>query len=137
IISIHVPYNPHTHHLINSENVGIIKKGAYLINTARGAVVETEALVMALENGTLAGAGLDVLEEEGDLSDETQLLNAPHPNEAELKITLANHYLIDHPRVVITPHAAFNTTEAIMRILDTTIKNIKNFIANTPTNIVS
>ncbi|HUY05115.1 MAG TPA: NAD(P)-dependent oxidoreductase [Candidatus Paceibacterota bacterium] len=137
IISIHVPYNPHTHHLINSENVGIIKKGAYLINTARGAVVETEALVSALENGTLAGAGLDVLEEEGDLSDEVQLLTAPHPNEAELKITLANHYLIDHPRVVITPHAAFNTTEAIIRILDTTIGNIKSFAKGSPTNTIA
>ncbi len=137
IISIHVPYNPHTHHLINKENVGIIKKGAYLINTARGAVVETEALVMALENGTLAGAGLDVLEEEGDLSDEVALLTAPHPNETELKITLANHYLIDHPRVIITPHAAFNTTEAITRILDTTIGNIQSFVNGSPTNVLA
>ena len=137
IISIHVPYNPHTHHLINKENIGMIKKGAYLINTARGAIVETEALVMALENGTLAGAGLDVLEEEGDLNDEMQLLSAPHPNEEALKITLANNYLIDHPRVVVTPHAAFNTTEAIMRILDTTIGNIQSFEKGSPTNALA
>ena len=134
IISIHVPYNPHTHHLINKENIGTIKKGAYLINTARGTVVETEALVMALGNGTLAGAGLDVLEEEGDLNDEMQLLTAPHPNEEELKVTLANNYLIDHPRVIVTPHAAFNTTEAITRILDTTIGNIRSFEAGSPEN---
>ena len=137
IISLHVPYSAHTHHLINRENIGNIKKGAYLINTARGAVVETDALVQALESGTLAGAGLDVLEEEGDLSDETQLLNAPHPNEEVLKTTLANHYLINHPRVIVTPHVAFNTTEAIERIIDTTIGNIRSFVAGSPTNVVS
>ena len=136
VISIHVPYNPHTHHLINKENVSTIKKGAYLINTSRGAVVETDALVDALRSGILAGAGLDVLEEEGDLVDETALLSAPHPNEAALKITLENHYLISHPRVIVTPHLAFNTTEAVERILDTTIENIQHFEAGTPTNSI-
>lgn len=135
IITLHVPYNAHTHHLINKENIGLIKKGAYLINTSRGAVVETDALVEALQNGTLAGAGLDVLEEEGDLADETALLSAPHPNEALLKVTLENHYLIDHPRVIVTPHLAFNTTEAMTRIIDTTITNIQNFAAGTPANV--
>ncbi len=137
VISLHVPYNPHTHHLINKENVGSIKKGAYLINTSRGAVVETEALVEALKNGTLAGAGLDVLEEEGDMADETALLVQPHPNEDALKIALANHYIIDHPRVIVTPHAAFNTTEAITRILDTTIDNITAFATGAPQNALA
>lgn len=137
IITIHVPYNAHTHHLINKENIGSIKKGAYLINTARGAIVETEALVAALESGILAGAGLDVLEEEGDLADEMQLLAAPQPNEDALRVTLENHYLISHPRVVVTPHAAFNTSEAVTRILDTTIENIQQFSAGTPTNSAS
>lgn len=137
IISLHVPYNPHTHHLVNKENVGTIKKGAYLINTSRGAVVETEALVSALRDGTLAGAGLDVLEEEGDLNDEMALLDAPHPNEAALKITLENHYLIEHPRVIVTPHVGFNTTEAVERILDTTIENIQNFESGKPTNTLA
>ena len=81
IITLHVPYNEHTHHLINLQNISLIKKGAYLINTARGAVVETEAIIAALKNGTLAGAGLDVLEEEGDMSDELTLLSGPHPKE--------------------------------------------------------
>ena len=137
IISIHVPYNPHTHHLINKENIDEIKKGAYLVNTARGAVVETEALVEALQNGTLAGAGLDVLEEEGDMTDETLLLSSAHPNEAALKITLENHYLITHPRVIVTPHLAFNTKEAIERILDTTMENIQHFKTGAPTNVIS
>jgi D-lactate dehydrogenase len=137
IITLHVPYNEHTHHLINKENIAGIKKGAYLINTARGAVVETDALVEALKSGILAGAGLDVLEEEGDIADETKLLSAPHPRAEELKTALENHYLINHPRVIVTPHLAFNTTEAVERILDTTIENIRHFAEGAPANVVT
>jgi len=127
VISLHVPYMKETHHLINMGNIGQIKKGAYLINTARGAVVETAALVKALEDGILAGAGLDVLEEEGDMQDEMHLMAHGHPKQEELEIMLENHYLIDHPRVIITPHIAFDTREAIERILDTTVENISAF----------
>ena len=137
IVTLHVPYNEHTHHLINSENLPQIKKGAYLINTARGAVVETAALVEALKNGTVAGAGLDVLEEEGVLADEAAFLSSEHPSEEKMRIALADHYLINHPRVIVTPHLAFNTKEAIERILNTTVENIQNFIKESPTNIVS
>ncbi len=135
IITLHVPYNPHTHHLINKENIGGIKKGAYLINTARGAIVETDALVKALKAGALAGAALDVLEEEGELANETMLATA-HPNADALKIALENHYLIEHPRVIVTPHLAFNTQEAVQRILDATVENIRSFRAGSPSNIV-
>jgi len=137
IITLHVPYNPHTHHLINRENRAKIKKGAYLVNTARGAVVETEALVEALRNGTIAGAALDVLEEEGDMGDELALLAAPHPRETELKTVLENHYLVDHPRVIVTPHIAFNTDEAVRRITDTAVENIKAFAAGSQINLIS
>ncbi|MBI4065882.1 hydroxyacid dehydrogenase [Candidatus Kaiserbacteria bacterium] len=137
IVTLHVPYNAHTHHLINKENIGSFKKGAYLINTSRGAVVETDALVEALKSGIIAGAALDVLEEEGELNDEAALLTAPHSNAEAIKIALENHYLIQHPRVIVTPHLAFNTQEAVERILDTTIDNIKNFASGSPTNIVS
>jgi len=133
IISIHVPYNEHTHHLINQQNISKCKKGSYLINTARGAVVETDAIVAALKAGLLAGAALDVLEEEGALTEHA----APHQKPEELKIALENHYLIDHPRVIVTPHVAFNTQEAVERILTTSIENIKSFSAGKPANIVS
>ncbi len=136
IVTLHVPYNAHTHHLINKENIGTFKKGAYLINTSRGAIVETQALVEALRNGIIAGAALDVLEEEGELNDEAVLLTAPHPNAEAIKIALENHYLIEHPRVIVTPHLAFNTVEAVERILNTTIDNIKSFGAGSPTNTV-
>src|SRR3989344_1740116 len=137
IVTLHVPYNAHTHHLINREAINSFKKGSYLINTSRGAVVETNALVEALKNGTVAGAALDVLEEEGELNDEVALLTAQHPNEGAIKIALENHYLIQHPRVIVTPHCAFNTTEAVKRILDTTIENIKGFSSGSPTNTVA
>jgi D-lactate dehydrogenase len=137
VITLHVPYNEHTHHLINSENISLIKKGAYLINTARGAIVETAALVEALQKDIIAGAGLDVLEEEGDMNDELALLTSPHPREDELKVVLENNFLMNHPRVIITPHIAFDTNEAIRRILGTTIENIAAFQTGAPKNILA
>jgi len=70
------------------------------------------------------------------MADNATLLSVPNPKEDELKIVLGNQYLIDHPRVIVTPHVAFNTKEAVERILDTTIENIKAFSAGSPTNIV-
>ncbi len=137
IVTLHVPYNPHTHHLINKDNIHEFKKGAYLINTARGAVVETDALLKGLVDKTLAGAGLDVLEEEGDMQDDVRLFSLPHPQEEELKAALANHYFIDHPRVVVTGHIAFDSQEALERILDTTAENLAAFAKGEPQNILT
>lgn len=137
VISLHAPYNPHTHHMLNAENMTRIKRGSYLVNTARGGLVDTAALVRALDDGTIAGAALDVLEEEGELDFEEKLLLAEHPNEASLRTTLANHYLMRHPRVLVSPHVAFNTQEAIERILATTVENIKAFARGEAQNIVS
>ena len=128
IITLHVPYLPSTHHLINMDTIAKIKKGALLINTARGAIVETDALVKALADGILGGAGLDVLEEEGVLADEKTLVMYGHPEEHNLKTVIENHVLIDMPNVLVTPHNAFNTQEALQRILDTDICNIQAFI---------
>ena len=136
IVSIHVPYMKETHHLLNADTIKLMKKGAYLINTARGPVVETEALVKALKDGQLGGAGLDVLEEENLTSGEADFILGGHPEEHNLKTVLANHVLIDMPNVVVTPHNAFNTKEALQRILDTTLENIQSFLAGTPKNLV-
>ena len=114
----------------------VSKRGCYLINTARGGLVETVALVRGLEEGILAGAGLDVLEEEGQMVDENMLLAAQHPNEESLRTVLANHYFINHPHVIVTAHIAFNTQEAIERILNVTIDNINAYKQNAPINIV-
>jgi D-lactate dehydrogenase len=123
-----------THHMINLENVGKIKKGAWLINTARGGLVDTAALIKGLQDGNLAGAGLDVLEEENFMIDEMSLLTSPHPSADDLKNVLENHYLIEHPRVIITPHNAFNTQEALERIENTTIENLKGFVSGVVIN---
>ncbi len=136
IVTVHVPYLPSTHHLINAQNIGLMKSGAYLVNTARGAVVETDALVAALQSGHLAGAGLDVLEEEGMIKDELTALVTGHAGEHDLKTVLEDHALIDMPNVIITPHNAFNTKEAFTRILDTTVGNIVGFANGTPVNLV-
>jgi len=136
IVSLHCPYNEKTHHLINKQNVSQIKKGAYLINTARGGIVETDVLVEALQSGILAGVGLDVLEEEGETKEELTFLTKAHPREEELKTMLENHILMKMPNVLITPHNAFNSQEALERILRTTIENINGFLNGKPVNLV-
>ncbi len=127
IVTLHVPYLPQTHHLINKSNIFKTKKGVLLINTSRGAVIETEAIIEALKKDHLGGAGLDVLEEEGLIKEELEFLTGKHPNRESLSKVLAGHYLISHPKVIVTPHNAFNTREALMRILDTTADNIVGF----------
>lgn len=136
VVSVHLPYMSATHHIINVGNIGKMKKGAVLINSARGGLVETDALVKGLKEGILGAVGLDVLEEEGYIEDETRLIFDAHPNEDALKTTLANHYLIEHPRAIITPHNAFNTGEAIMRILETATGNIKAYASGQPENLI-
>lgn len=136
IVTLHCPYLKSTHHLINKQNIMNMKKGSYLINTARGAIVETEALVQALKKGVLAGAGLDVLEEEGEVKDELNILADGHPNEETLKNMLYDHILMEMPNVLITPHNAFNTSEALERILNTTIQNIEGFTGGKLINLV-
>lgn len=135
IVSLHTPYSSKTHHLINKENIRLFKKGALIINTARGGLVETAALTWGLDNGILAGVGLDVLEEEELIREEEQLLRTDFPVE-KLKTVLENHILLHRENVVITPHIAFNSREALDRILDTTIENIRSFIQGRPQNTV-
>jgi D-lactate dehydrogenase len=85
------------------------------------------ALLTALKNKQLAGAALDVLEEEGFVIDELNLLTG-HPNEKQLKTVLANHELMQMDNVIVTPHNAFNTQEALERIVNTSAENITNFM---------
>lgn len=135
VVSIHVPYVPENHHLINADKLKLMKPSAVLLNTARGALVDTPALVEALKNKIIAGAALDVLEEEGVIKDEFGYVMGNN-QEADMKAVLANHVLFDLPNVVITPHNAFNTQEALERILNTTAENIKNYLQGNPTNVI-
>ncbi len=136
IISLHVPYNEKTHHLINSDNINIIKRGAYVINTSRGGIIETNALVKALADGTIAAAGLDVLEEEGFIKEEISLLSQESSKKADLKVVLENHILMEQENIIITPHNAFNSKEALEKILETTVLNINSFLKGRPINFI-
>lgn len=136
VVSLHVPYMPATHHILNQANLQLVKPGAVLINTARGGLVETAGLLDALRSGRLAGAAMDVVEEEGFVKEEADLLFTGHPNLDQLKTVLADHELMQMPNVLITPHNAFNTKEALTRILDTTVGNIQGFAKGAPINLV-
>lgn len=135
IISLNVPYNKHTHHMINSESINKIKKGALLINTSRGAVVDTNALIKALDGGILSGAGLDVIEGEQLIKEEKQVLHEDGNSEA-LKTLAKEHELLSKDNVVFTPHIAFYSNEALERIISTSVSNIKNFLDDQLVNVV-
>jgi D-lactate dehydrogenase len=126
IITIHVPYRKENRHLINSRAFRKMKKGAILINTARGALVDTKALMRALEKKKVAGAGLDVLEGEEFLKEEKEFLYDTAKREA-LKQLALDHKLLAMDNVVYTPHIAFFSQEALERIIMNTIDDIKDF----------
>ena len=127
IVTLHVPSVPETQYLINKGNIGTMKRGSILINTARGAIVETEAIVWALEQEILSGAGLDVLEEEKALKEERQLLTKEYIETGNLRVQLLNHVLLHREDVIITPHNAFNSQAALQEILDQTLKAIVQY----------
>jgi len=124
IISLHVPLTPETRHLIDEKALARMKRGVMIINTGRGALIETHALVSALKSGHVGSAGLDVYEEEEnfffqDLSG--QVLQDD---------TLAR--LLTFPNVLITSHQAFLTEEALRNIAETTLANIHEFEQGLP-----
>ncbi len=137
VITLHCPLTPETHYLINQGNIDKIKRGAILINTARGGLVETEAVLQALEKGILSGAGLDVFEEEICLVDPVALLNSEFRKLHNLTQILENHLLVARDDVILTPHNAFNSVEAVHRILNTTIENIQKFFAGNSQNVIN
>ena len=136
IITLHLPLNEKTYHLLGEKEFAQMKEGVYLINTARGGLIDTSALIKALETGKVAGAGLDVLEEEDLLQEDIALLTEREKKEKLLNL-IANHWLMHQNNVIITPHNAFNSHEAIQRILKTTVANIRTFLQGKPQNVVA
>jgi D-lactate dehydrogenase len=126
-LTLHVPSVPETFHLINKKNIKLMKPTAILVNTCRGPVVETEAILWALNNKKLRGAGLDVTEEEDEVEN-ISMVTSKRPTKDDLQEVLSYHLLRDRDDVVFTPHNAFNTEEAIGRIIKTTVENIEGFI---------
>lgn len=119
IVSLHVPLTPQTYHMLDKTNLNKMKKGAYIINTSRGALIDTMALSDALKREHIGGAGLDVYEEEEslffqDLSEEI------------IKDETFTR-LLSFPNVLVTSHQAFLTKEALSQIAKTTVENIELF----------
>lgn len=136
-ISLHAPLTKDNYHMFDEAAFKKMKPTAILINTARGEHIETQALYNALSRKEIAGAGLDVLESEETISDTDYLVDINRLNECALKQTILNTRLQQLPNVIITPHIAYNTKEAIQRILDTTMSNIKAFLDGVVENNVN
>ena len=137
IVSLHLPLNDKTKYTINKKNISLMKNSAIIINTARGGLIETDALVKALQGKKIAGAGLDVLEEESAIKEEKQLLSEQFAPQYNMQTLLENHILLQSENVIITPHNAFNSVEALQRIIDTSLENIRKYDAKMPQNIVA
>lgn len=121
VLSLHVPLTPDTHYLLNAATLATLPHGAYVINTSRGGLIDTDALIDAVQSGQLGGVGLDVYEEEQgtffrDLSDRVM------PD-----ATLAR--LTTFPNVIVTGHQAYLTHEAVTTIAETTIQNLTDAAA--------
>ncbi|MBP7775490.1 MAG: 2,3-bisphosphoglycerate-dependent phosphoglycerate mutase [Candidatus Saccharimonas sp.] len=129
IITLHTPLLPDNYHLINQSTIAKMKKGAILINTARGELVENRALIHGVKSGHLAGAGLDTIEGEKLILQKEMIgaLNSSSTSPTTYEHAAEVHTMLQIPNIIITQHAAFNTEEAIARINDTTVQNITRF----------
>ena len=136
VITLHVPANASTNNLVSDAEFTSMKPGAVLINTARGTVVDVAALVRALRDGKLRAAGLDVLPQERLLRDEAEIFRTEGHRDEELRSLLASNVLLQFPNVIVTPHNAYNTVDAVHRIIETTIENIEAFAGGSPQNLV-
>lgn len=137
VISLHAPYTKENHHLINRRAFAVMKPGAVIINTARGELIDTRALIEALTTGTLGGAGLDVVEGENlmQTEEELNLLSGP-AIVRQMPFAIEQIILERLPNVILTPHNAFNSAEALSRIRLTSLNNINSFLAGSVQNQV-
>jgi len=124
IISLHVPLLPSTHHMINEESINKMKQGVMIVNTSRGALIDTPAVVKALKAGKIGHLGLDVYEEEGNLFYEDL-------SDRVIADDMLSR-LLTFPNVIITGHQAFFTKEAVEKIASVTLTNVADFLAGTP-----
>lgn len=116
IVSLHLPLNEGTKGIINKEKLELMKENAILINTARGPIVDSEALADALKSGKIAGAGIDVFE-----------IEPPIPTD---------YVLFDAPNVIVTPHVAFATKESMIKRAEIVFENIDKYIEGKPQNVI-
>ena len=128
IISLHIPSTKYNRHLIDRKAFQKMKQGVIIINTARGDLIDTQALYTALKNGTVGGAGLDVLENEDFLLHDDILTHHHYTDNDFLLDSAMNLKLMQFKNVITTPHIAFDTIDAVNRINQTTWNNILSFI---------
>ena len=124
IITLHCPLTNETKHLVNETSIARMKRGVMIVNTGRGQLIQTEALIEALKSKQVGAAGLDVYEEEGDYFYEDRSDSIIDDD------TLAR--LLLFPNVIVTSHQAFFTVEAMHNITETTLQNIKDFFDGRP-----
>lgn len=132
VVTFHVPLAKDTHHMLNMDNISLLKKGSILLNTSRGEVVEIKAIHWALQNGVLFGAGIDVLEDEQGLK-----VYENSKNTVRSESVAFGHKLMRNKRVLVTPHNAYNTKEALDTILRISAENISAFLKGKPINRVA
>ena len=137
IITLHVPATEQTHNLLSESAFSRMKDGVVIINTARGSLIDSHALIMALGAGKVSAAGLDVLPDEPLIREEAELICSIYEQRHDLRNLVADHVLMRMRNVIVTPHSAFNTREAIGRIVETTVSNIEAFLAGRPQNVVT
>ncbi len=136
IVSLNLPGGKETRHIIDAEQIGRMKDGVIIVNTARGELIDTKALTDALYSGKVGGAALDVIEGEGLLRfDEEMALLHPDAKSHDLVLKAEHSILQRIPNVVLTPHNAFNSHEALDRIRNTTAENIRQFMMHNPQNL--
>ena len=136
-ISIHAPLTKDNYHMFDKTSFEKMKKNAIIVNTGRGELIDSRALYEALVNKQIAGAGLDVLENEETITDFDYVIGLNRLDKKTLEQTIINSQLFKLENVIITPHTAFNSIEAINRILKTTMSNINSFISgNVQNNVV-
>ena len=121
VVTLHCPLTPQTHHLIDARAIAIMRPGAMLVNTSRGGVIDTPAVIEALKSGALGSLGLDVYEEEGDLF-------FRNLSDQVIRDDVFAR-LLTFPNVVITGHQAFFTEDALRAIAETTLRNVEQFEA--------
>ena len=138
IITLHAPYTSANHHMLSKTELSKVRKGALIINTARGELIDNIALVESLERKHLGGVALDVLEGEKliQAGEEYHLLRAKDLDPVQLEFSLEISTLLKMPNVIVTQHNAYNSIEAIHRINLTTVENVVKFLKGKPTNIV-
>lgn len=124
VISLHCPLTEETHHMINNDAVTMMKKGVVIVNTSRGGLIDTDALIDGLKTEKIGAACLDVYEEEGDLFYEDF---SGHIIQDDKLVRL-----IAMPNVIVTSHQAFLTDEALDNIANTTVSNIRKFFSGEP-----